>query len=65
MIKILSWDWREQIPIDELASALKILTDGKVHLYEVDTESDQFGFVLSDAPLEDHKIDEHWMNRWK
>lgn len=64
MIKILSWDWKADVSLDELAKALADLTDGKIRLYEVDTDSDQVGIALSDQPLDDAAVKEAWERQW-
>ncbi len=43
----LSWDWKEQIDLDQLAAAIAHLTDGKVRLYKVDTGTDDVAVLLS------------------
>jgi hypothetical protein len=48
--RLLTWDWKEQPDPAELARILSELTDGMVHLIEVDTEDDQYAWVLSTEP---------------
>lgn len=67
MNKILTWDWKGHVSLVELAEALSELTDGKINLYEVDTESDQFAIVLSDQLLDPPAVNqawEAWLDEW-
>lgn len=54
--KVLSWDWRGQLDIDELAEALAALSDGKIRVYDVDTGSDEFAIVVSDTPMKGDEV---------
>lgn len=47
--RVIAWDWKQQIPLDELRAALDA---GLVHLHEVDTQSDECAIVLANAPME-------------
>ena len=49
--RVLSWDYREQPDLDDLAAAIRELTGSSVHLTQVATESDQYAIVLADRPL--------------
>jgi hypothetical protein len=50
-VRVLSWDWRQQPDLDRLAQILLEISDGRVHLHQVDTGSDEYAIVLSDRPL--------------
>lgn len=50
---VVTWDWREQIPVDELRAAIRRLSDGAVDVAEVDTGSDEYAIVLAAEPLDD------------
>ena len=47
----LSWDWREQPDLAELARALTEVSNGTVHLTEVATGDDQYAIVLDSRPV--------------
>jgi hypothetical protein len=47
--RVLSWDWRGQIDLDDLAAAVRDL--GGLHLIEVETGDDQYAIVLSTEPV--------------
>jgi NTP pyrophosphatase (non-canonical NTP hydrolase) len=46
--RVIVWDWKKQLPLDELRAALDA---GLVHLHEVDTQSDECAIVLASAPM--------------
>jgi len=52
MIRVMSWDWREQPDFDVLADILKELSNHKIRLRVPDTESDQYALVLADEPID-------------
>jgi len=54
----LSWDWREQPNLAELARALTDVSNGTVHLTEVATGDDQYAIVLSSSPVSKQDADE-------
>jgi hypothetical protein len=58
--EILSWDWREQPNLDQLAAALGRVSGGTVHLAQVDTGSDEYAIVLSPMPLSDAEVRAAW-----
>lgn len=63
--QILSWDCREQPDINKLARAVNDLSGGKVHIYEINTQSDQYAIVASDRPLTGNQVAEEWDKRWE
>jgi len=57
----LTWDWREQPDLDQLAAAITDLSGGTVHLHQVQTETDQYAVVLSTADLSaEQAYDIYW-----
>jgi len=60
---ILSWDWREQPDLDELAKAVLEMSGGTVHIHAVETHSDQYAIVLADTELDDAVVAETY-RRW-
>jgi hypothetical protein len=54
--EVLSWDWREQPDRTELARILTDLTDGRIKLYDVETESDQYAIVVTTGDLADEEV---------
>jgi hypothetical protein len=49
--RVLSWDWRQQPDLDELARILADLSGGRLHLRQVETGSDEYAVVIADGPL--------------
>jgi hypothetical protein len=49
--RVLSWDWRGQPDLNQLAAAIRDLSEGRVSVQQVDTGSDEYAIVLSDEPL--------------
>lgn len=49
--RVITWDWREQPDLDELATAIRELSDDRIHLTVVDTDSDQYAVVVSRGRL--------------
>jgi hypothetical protein len=61
-VRVLAWDWREQMPLDSLTRILDEL--GGVHSYEADTGSDQYAAVFSTSPLTPAEVQqayEEWL----
>lgn len=50
---IISWDYREQIDRAELHRAVHDISGGRVHIREIDTDSDQYAVLVSDEPADD------------
>jgi hypothetical protein len=46
-----SWDWKDQIDLEMLASDLAHVSGGTIFLYPTDTGSDDIGYVISRVPL--------------
>jgi hypothetical protein len=51
--KIITWDWKEQPDLAELAAAVAEMSGGRVHMREVDTGSDQYEWIISDYEVDD------------
>lgn len=49
--EVLTWDWREQPDLPELARKLFAVSGGTVHLREIDTGSDEYAIVLASEPI--------------
>ncbi len=60
MFRVVSWDWREQPDLDRLATALREVSGGTVHLHQVDTGGQEYAIILSDRPLCPLEIDRIW-----
>lgn len=54
--RILGWDYRQQIDLDELAKALSDL--GRVDLHQIDTGSDEYAIVLTSQPMTAEEADQ-------
>lgn len=50
-MRVLSWDWREQPDLDDLADAVREVSGGRAHVTQVDTGSDQYAIVIADRKL--------------
>ncbi len=48
---VLSWDYRQQPDLEKLARVVHQLSDGRVHLHEVDTGGQEIAVVLTDGAL--------------
>lgn len=57
-ISILTWDWKEQPPLDDIADIIKTMSGGTVNMVEVDTGSDQFAWVISPVPMDQDSANE-------
>ncbi len=68
MSKIIEWDWKEQLDMEEIFEAIEEFLDKKIrpYFYIVDTEGDSFAVLISDLKdLKDNKISklyEDWYN---
>ena len=62
--RVVTWDWREQPDLAELATAIRELSDGRVHLAAVDTGSDQIAVVLSRGRLSRESVAAAWDGYW-
>lgn len=51
--RIVTWGWKEQPPMRDIARAVSELSGGQVHMREVDTDSDQYERIVSDYPVDD------------
>lgn len=49
--QIVTWDWKEYAPMGDVGRAIEEVSNNQVHLYEVDTGSDQFAVVVSNKSL--------------
>lgn len=63
--RILSWDWREQPDLDELARVLLDVSGGVVRLYQVDTGCDEYAVVVADRELGVTEVEAEWRRRWE
>jgi hypothetical protein len=63
--RIVTWDWKEQVDFDELRRVIAELSGGQVHMAEVDTDSDQFAWVLADGPITSEQANEIYRRRWE
>lgn len=60
--RVIEWDWKEQLPTNELREALTALTGGAVMLHEIRTESDQYAIVLATAEMTPEQAYRAWLN---
>ena len=60
--RVVWWDWKEHVPIDELSDAPK---QGLVWMRMVlDTHCDQYGLIRSD-PMSLDEAEEAWITGWE
>jgi hypothetical protein len=52
---IIGWDWKDQPDISELHRAVCDISGGKVHIREVESGTDDYTIVVSDAELDDEQ----------
>ena len=58
--RVLSWDWRQQPDLAQLGRAIHDLSGGLLHIYEVQTGSDDYAIVIADQPLTDAEARHIW-----
>jgi hypothetical protein len=51
--KLLTWDWKESVDIDELARVVYEMSNGSVHIRSVETDSDFFAVIVSKEKVND------------
>lgn len=56
----LSWDYRGQPDLDDLARILLDVSGGTTHLHKVDTDCDEYGIVIADRPLSKDEAFAEW-----
>ena len=63
--ELISWDWKEAAPVDEIIAAIRRVT-GVPNLFmrDVDTQSDQYAVVISDAEITDGEADAMYRAGW-
>lgn len=44
---VITWDYREQLPLDELHRAISDLSGGRLDIHEIETGSDQYAIVVA------------------
>lgn len=55
--QVITWDWKEQVPLDRLAAVVREVSGGRVHLHPVDdTGGDEYALVVSARQLDDAEI---------
>jgi hypothetical protein len=55
-----SWDWREQPDLTRLAVLVADLSDGRVHLRQVRTGTDEYAVVVAGRPMDDDQARSLW-----
>lgn len=58
MAETITWDWKEQLPLDELASAVHRASGGTVVVAEVDTGGDEYQIEITGAGAADEIEDD-------
>lgn len=56
--QVLTWDWKEWAPMDDIGRAIEEVSDDQVHLYQVDTGSDQVAILISNGILDETQVAE-------
>ena len=63
--RVISWDWKEQIPLDTLKRDIEAVSGGTAYVYEADTHSDQIALVISAIPLTDQGVADAYDYVWR
>ncbi len=50
MKRVLSWDYKAQVPLDRLANAVFDASGGTVSITEVDTGGDEYAVIVASPP---------------
>jgi hypothetical protein len=56
--QVVTWDWREYAPLDDIGRAIEEVSGDRVHLYEVETGNDQFAIVITNDRLDKAQVNE-------
>lgn len=64
-MKIVTWDWKQIAPIEEIAEVVHAVSGGLVHMRYAETGSDQIAIVVSREPITDEQADALWVERMK
>lgn len=65
-VGVMSWDWKEDIDIEQLDRLVANLSNCRVRVFAVDTESDQIAIVVAAGDEQDvaevdvRAVYEHW-----
>lgn len=62
---VLSWDWKEQPDLDELAAAVREMSGGTVHIHQVETHSDEYAIVIGPTELKPAEAYRIYERRWE
>lgn len=54
--KVMVWDWKESPDMEELGRTVLNFSDGAVHMYEVDTQSDCFALVITTKEMTPEEV---------
>ena len=57
MDELFTWDWRAQPPMDAIAKAVSEMSasGSRIHMREVNTESDQYAWIIADHEVSDEE----------
>lgn len=64
-IRVLTWDWKEQPDLDDLARIVHDVSQCHVHLYQVDTGSDQYALVVARNPIGSQAAHDAYRRYWE
>lgn len=59
-VAVITWDWKEYPDWDEIAAAVRQLSDGQIDLALAETNSDQFALVIANHPLTQNFANSLW-----
>jgi len=62
-VRVVSWDFEEQAPFDDMEQRINELLVGgakEIRLAQADTDSDDFGLVISDRRLTKSQLADAW-----
>lgn len=63
-IRVWWWGVRETPDFDDLRAIVAEMTDGKVHVHNAVTHSDEYAYVFSLRPLTEEEGTQAYLDRW-
>jgi hypothetical protein len=62
--QLVTWDWKEQPDVERVARALAEVSGGAIYVYDVDTQSDQFAWVIASGELTPDEVAQAYRSGW-
>lgn len=57
---VMTWDWKEQLDLEELDRAVRKASGGLARVHEIDTCSDEFAIVVADHRVTPDEAQAAW-----